>query len=517
MPDARPVRIAVLGFMLETNRWSPVADKVEFDEHGSMAAEAIAAEIERSNPSLPREWTGFKAEMDRLRPWEFVPIRHAYAGASGPCDQAYLDEFVADISDRLKAALPLDGVYVCEHGAGVATEDDDLDGTVLSTVRDAVGPDVPIVATLDLHALVGERMVASTDALCAYLTNPHVDQAERGAEAARVLSELLDGLTTAKAFVRVPILPPQVRLLTARGPYADAVAMGQTLLEEDPRLLNVSVCGNFSFADAPKNGITVTVTSRGDQAAADEAAKRLAAGLWDDRERFEPELTSLEDAVALMKAVHDDPSREPVLFADVADNPGGGGRGNTTYVLKAFLDAGVAGVAFVPFYDRALAAEAHAKGVGARFDARLNRQEASELSHELTVPVEVMALSDGEVVGRRGSMEGRTVAHGPTAWLRLDDRIDLVVISIRHQALDPAQLEHLGIELEALRGIVVKSRGHFRAGFEWLIPNERIYEVDVPGLITPVLSRVDFKRVQRPIWPLDKDFNWSPPVEVAVR
>lgn len=512
----RPVRIAILGFMLESNRWAPVATASEFDEHVSLSGAAIAEELAREHPTLPAEWTGFKSEMDGLRPWEFVPIRVSAGGASGLCEQAYLDAFCAEVTERLAAALPLDGVYIAEHGAGVATEDDDLDGTVFRTVREAVGPDTPVVASLDLHALVGPEMVRQTDALCAYLTNPHVDQAERGAEAARILSDLIDGATTAKAFVRVPILPPQVRLLTAYGPYADAVALGQEICAADPSLLNVSVCGNFSFADVAKNGITVTVTSRGDQQAADAAARRIAAGLWDDRRRFDPELTSLDEAVALMTAVHEDPLRPALLFADVADNPGGGGRGNTTYILKAFLEADVAGVALAPFYDASLAREAHRLGVGANFEATLNAEEPDALSHALTVPARVVALSDGRIVGRLGSMKGRTVAHGSTAWLKLDERIDLVVISIRNQALDPMQLEHLGIDLTTLRGLIVKSRGHFRAGFDWLFPDERILEVDVPGLITPVLTRVDFRRVERPIYPLDPEFEWSPPETVAV-
>ncbi|MEM8551685.1 MAG: M81 family metallopeptidase [Pseudomonadota bacterium] len=512
----KPIRIAVLGFMLESNRWAPTATAEEFEEHLSIAGEAITEELSQQHSKLPAEWSGFKAEMDRLRAWEFIPIRLAYGGASGLCAQSYIDAFCADVSDRLDAALPLDGVYIAEHGAGVATDDDDLDGTVFRTVRKAVGPNVPVVASLDLHALVGVEMVRQTDALCAYLTNPHVDQAERGAEAARILSELIDGAVTAKAFVRVPILPPQVRLLTAHGPYADAVALGQELCADDPALLNVSVCGNFSFADVAKNGITVTVTSRGNQEAADGAARKIAEQLWHDRTRFDPELTSLDEAVARMKAVHADPSLPSVLFADVADNPGGGGRGNTTYMLKAFLEAGVAGVALAPFYDAALAKEAHRLGVGATFEATLNAEEPDPLSHPITVPVRVVALSDGQVVGRLGSMAGRTVAHGPTAWLKLDERIDLVVISIRHQALDPAQLEHLGIDLTALRGLIVKSRGHFRAGFDWLFPDERILEVDVPGLITPVLTRVEFRRVERPIYPLDREFDWSPPQTVSV-
>jgi len=295
------------------------------------------------------------------------------------------------------------------------------------------------------------------------------------------------------------------------------VALGERLQREDQRLLNVSVCGNFSFADVPKNGITVTATSRGDQEVAATTVKRIAAQLWDERERFEPELTSLDEAVARMKAVDADPSLPAMLFADVADNPGGGGRGNTTWILEAFLEAGVRDVALGLFYDRPLAAEAHARGLNAVFQAQLNRDEPSEFSRPLTCEAEVVALSDGSVVGRRGSAAGRTLELGSSARLRLEGRIDVVVISIRQQLLDPAELEHLGIDLDDVRGLIVKSRGHFRAGFEWLFPPERIFEVDVPGLVTPVLSRVDFANIIRPIYPLDREMHWSVPDDVAVR
>ncbi|MEM7025459.1 MAG: M81 family metallopeptidase, partial [Pseudomonadota bacterium] len=502
------------GFMLESNRWAPVADAAEFEEKGPLAGDEIRAELAKQHPRMAAEWTGFTKAMDDLRPWEFLPIRVAYGGASGLCDQAFFDSFCADACARLRAALPVDGVYLAEHGAGVATVDQDPDATLFRLVREIVGPDVPIVATLDLHALVGPEMVRQTDMLCAYLTNPHVDQAERGAEAAHALCELIDGARTKKAFARVPILPPQVRLLSAYGPYADAIKLGQEL--KDERILNVSVCGNFSFADVDRNGITVTVTSRDDQDAADEVCRTVAALLWDERERFQPQVTSLDESVERMKAVDADPSLPPLLFADVADNPGGGGRGNTTWILEAFLEAGVSDVALGLFYDRALAAEAHQRGVGAVFEARLNSEEPHELSRPLTVPAEVIALSEGRLVGRKGSAAGRTIELGPSARIRLDGRIDLVVISIRQQLLDPAEMEHFGIELEKLRGLIVKSRGHFRAGFEWLIPDERILEVDVPGLITPVLTRVDFKHVIRPIYPLDPEMSWSVPSDVAV-
>jgi microcystin degradation protein MlrC len=184
--------------------------------------------------------------------------------------------------------------------------------------------------------------------------------------------------------------------------------------------------------------------------------------------------------------------------------------------MQSFLGAGAHDVAFAVHHEPALAAEAHHLGRGARFAALLNR-DAEDPSKRLEAPAQVMQVSDGEIVGRRGFIAGRRFSLGPSAWLRLDDRIDLVVISIRHQCFDTQMLEHLGIEVRRLRGIVVKSRGHFRAGFDDLFADENILEVDGPGLATPVLTRVAWRDLPRPIWPLEPDMHWRVPEDVAVR
>jgi microcystin degradation protein MlrC len=225
----------------------------------------------------------------------------------------------------------------------------------------------------------------------------------------------------------------------------------------------------------------------------------------------------IDEAVRRLKAALADPAKKPLLFADCADNPGGGGRGNTIHVLKAFLDAGIDRTAFGIFNDPLLAAEAHRLGVGAKFTAQLNRDETNKLSGKLTAPAEVMAVSDGEFIGRRGTMGGRKGSLGPSAWLRLDGRIDVVFITNRQQCLDTEMIEHLGIKVRDMRGVVVKSRGHFRAGFNDIFADEQIMEVDAPGLTTPVLQRLPWTNLRRPIWPLDADMLWQVPAEVAVR
>ena len=511
-------RIAILGFMLETNGFAPVAAEAEFREKLYLAGDDLLADIRSPASRGSGTVQGFVEAMDAEADWEPVPILLTGAGASGPADQAFFEAVVAEMVDRLEAAGPLDGVFISQHGAASATGEFDPDGVMFAAVRRAVGDAVPVIATLDLHANVSQRMVDETDLLVAFLTNPHVDQVERGREAAGAMLEMLGGMRTARAFVRLPILPPSVSLLTSHGPYAEAIHRGQELV--DDTILNVSVCGNFSLADSPKNGMSVIVTARETdnergQAAANRAAEELAALLWRERHRFVANLTPIETATAMAVAASRQSGRPSLLFADVADNPGGGARGNTTHILKAFHEASVTGAALAVFYDAELAAEAHALGEGAEFIARFNRAEPHPLSEPFEAPARVMALTDGVIVGRRGPVAGRTVDLGPSARLRLptqgDEGIDVIVISIRQQCHEPRMLESFGIDIAALRVLVVKSRGHFRAAFDEVFAPEQIVEVDAPGLVTPVLERVPFRHVPRPIYPLDPQMGWQVP------
>ena len=517
MTDRGP-RIALLGFMLETNAFAPVATAEEFEQKLYLAGDALLADLRRPNPQASGTTQGFVEVMDQAGAWEPVPIIETGAGASGPVDQGFFDTLCAEIERRLRAAGPLDGVFISQHGAAGATGEFDPDGVMFGVVRQAVGPAVPVIATLDLHTNLSQRMVDETDLLVAFLTNPHVDMHDRGLEAGRAMLRMLAGLRTEKAHIKLPILPPSVSLLTSHGPYADAVAQGQ-VLAQDP-IVNVSVCANFSLADSPKNGISVLVTARrtddGEgRRAANRAAEALAAQLWADRHRFVANLTPLADAAAMARTASASPDEPALLFADVADNPGGGARGNTTFILKAFHGAGVTRAAIGVIFDPALAAEAQALGNGADFTARFNRDEPSELSEPFEAPARVVALSDGAIVGRRGPIAGRSVSMGPSARLHLPTGpaggIDVVVISIRHQCYEPRMLESLGIDLAVLRVLVVKSRGHFRAAFDQVFRPDQIIEVDAPGLVTPVLDRVPFRNVPRPIYPLDPDITWQVP------
>jgi microcystin degradation protein MlrC len=505
---AKPPRIALGGFMLESNGHAPVATKAEFQASCWLEGAELAADLATPAPRGPTGLSGFIKAMDAGRPWEPVYTFAATAGASGNMDQAAFDEVCQRICAGIRAAMPVDGVFLALHGAATATVDRDPDGTLLRMVREIVGPDIPVLATLDLHCNVSWEMVKQADMLCGYITNPHVDQAERGAECAAVMRAMLGGMRPRMAFVKLPFIPPATSQNTAFGPYAEAIAHGQRF--RDHEVLNVSIVSGFSLGDTPKNGLSVMVTTRTDTRRAQEVAAEIAGWIWATRGKWVTNLTSLEDATRMALDAGRDPSKPSLLFADVADNPGGGGRGNTTFILDAFVKAGVQGAVLGIHNDPALAAEAHARGVGARFLARFNRDETNVFSKPFEAEAVVEALTDGGIIGRRGIYKGRSVSTGPTALLRIGG-VRVAVVTIRRQLAEPRMLEALGVDLRAVRALVVKSRGHFRAGFDDIWTNDRIVEVDVPGLTTVVLTRVPWREVPRPIYPLDPDMEWAPP------
>ena len=505
----RPLRVGMAGFFLECNRWAPVTTGAMFAQAFDQAGDALAQELARPVPRTLGDTVGFVAEMNRIGDWEPVPLRMAAAQPGGPAAQDFFEALVADIEQRLRQAAPLDAVFISSHGAALSTANDDPDGELFARIRAIVGPDVPVVAVLDLHTNVSPRMTDALSAFVAYRSNPHTDLVERGVEAARHLHNLRAEGPGVVALVKLPFVPPATTQLTSPGsPYAELIALGQTHV--GGAILNVSLCGGFALADCAKCGFSVVVSACGaDPTPAMQLAQTLAQAVWDARSRFVAPLTTLATAVraAVLAAASD---QHRLILADVADNPGGGGGGNTTALLQALLDAKAQGVLMAVFTDAALAQQAHGLGVGASFEAVFNRATGNDaFAWPLTRPARVLALSNGEFTGRRGMVQGSLRTMGPSALLDLGG-VQVAVISQRQQLIDPAQMDVLGVDLGQVRTLVVKSRGHFRAAFDDFAPPERILEVDCPGLTTPNLKSLPWRYLPRPMYPIDDHTTWSP-------
>jgi microcystin degradation protein MlrC len=485
-------RIAVLGFAIECNRFSPVTTAEDFENDVDIRGNRIVSEARSAASITLPDLPGFFAEMDRTGPWTPMPLRVALAQPGGPVEESYFRAYLAEIASSLKAALPIEGVFVACHGAALAEGTDDPDGDLFELIRSVVGPDVPVAAVFDLHANVSRRMTDDLSVFIGYLENPHVDIYERGVEAAKHLRECLAGARTAVTMMKVPIVSPPISLLTAKGPYADLIKYGQTKVGGD--IMNVSVMAGFAYADSPKNGLTAVVTARnGRREAAAALSLDIAQRAWNMKERFKRNMTALSDAVQIAASVGRDRKRKPIILADVGDK-----------------SANVQDVIFGVFNDAALAAEAHRLGEGATFTASFNTRESHEFSLPYDCRATVVKLTDGAFVGRRGVLRNVSADMGPSALLDLGG-IRIVVISIRCQCMDPRQFETFGLDIAAARTIVVKSRGHFRGGFDEFFKPEQIYEVDCPGLTSPVLANFKWSKLPRPVYPLDEATTWTPP------
>jgi len=501
-------KVALLGLILESNRFARPASLEDFQRLTVKRGKALIDDARSTTPSIAIEFSAFVKAMDATGDWKPEPIILMASRPLGVVQKEVFESYCAEAITQLDESY--DAVYLCHHGAMVAEHLHDPDGVIAEKIRSAVGPKMPIIMTLDLHANISDRMCHSVDLICGYRTNPHVDQYDRGQEAAFGLRQILDGLATPKiAHIKLPLAPSSITLLTANGPLGRAIDFGQRRLAEfGGRILNISIFGNFIFSDVPENGVSIVVTARDDVEIATRLANQIAKFIWETRDDFVKSLTPFDKAIEIAL----DTSRKPVIFSDSGDNPGGGGSGRTTGLLSALLASDARNILYGSFFDSALARDAHRRGIGATFPAVFNR-EGNDAPWEqwdarLAVDAKVIGLHHGDVIGRLGMMAGRKLSLGLCALLEIAG-VRVVVISERSQTADPVFFEMFDQDIAAAHTIIVKSRGHFRAGFEPWFDGSNIYEIDTVGLTSPVLSRWDFNNVPHPSFPFQPKAEWS--------
>jgi microcystin degradation protein MlrC len=506
-------RVALLGFSIECNRWGERATEADFAAEYLFRGAALMQAIRAQPPAIAGEIRGFCASMDAAGPWRAVPLTYAASHPKGPVADAFVARISAEFREGLAGAGPLDGVYVVMHGAALAESDDDPDGALLAEIRAVVGPDVPIVATFDLHANVSERMVASVDAFIGYRTNPHVDHVARGAEAAAALHAIWNGARIANALVRLPLVPPTLTMRTeaGSGPFADLMGKAAALIGHGA--LTASVMGSFPQSDTADNGVAIIIGTDRNPDAAQSLALGLARAAWEARDGYRIALTSVDAACAAARAVGDDATLPAVILADLGDNPGGGAPGTTTGLLAALLDTNARGFVFGLLHDPGLAERASAAGPGGAAEMQLVPFGGSP---ERTQAARVVCLHGGDAIGRRGLLADCPIRLGPSALLAIGEG-HVVVTTHRVAANDPVCFEMFGLDLAAARAIIVKSRGHFRAGFDEYATGAQVLEVDTPGITSPNLAQFAWTKLPRPSWPLDPDTVFSPRVVVSGR
>lgn len=501
-------RVAILGIWMECNAFAKVFTRLDFEASLLLIGDRITDDVRSENPTIMREVSGFYQGMDETGNWQPVPILIAGGRTGGPADAIYVDELMTRTCQGLKAAMPVDGVYIANHGAMTTTEDDDPDGELYERVREVVGPDIPIVASLDLHANVSQRMIDSVNTVVSYRCDPHTDRFERGQETAHILREIFDGMQPVTCNIRLPIVPPNVSLFTADGPYGDLVDYGQSRAGDE--VLNVSVVAGFAFSDTSVNGLHVIVTARNDARAARKLCVELAEMAWANRHRFIWDLMSIDDAVDRAIVAGKNQDSPAILLCDLGDNMGAGSPGNTLWMLDKLYNSGANGVLIGGFCDPDLVARAYDKGVGVSFEAIFQGDDWQRDETTFHARVKVRALHGGTFVGRLGINKGKTLSAGRTCLLEVGELL-VIVSTLPLVCSDPRYVEMMGVDLTDVHTLVVKARGSFKVAFVEYIKVEDMLFVDTKGRTSPVLTRYPWKNLPRPVLPIDPDTEWTVP------
>jgi len=459
------VKVLVAGYQHETNTFAPSkADWAAFNRGDSFPAfvhgQAMLDQMRGVN--LP---IGGFIDAARTRGWRLVPSSWCGAIPSAHVTEDAFERISASILEDV-AHGGFDAVYLDLHGAAVAEHVDDSEGELIARIRHAVGADVPIVVSLDLHANVTLRMLREADALVSYRSYPHVDMAATGALAAQLLARRVKlGRREPIAYRRLPFLIP----LNAQSTWMEpARSLYDELIELDRDFGTVlSFCMAFPAADFDE--CAPMVWAHGEHAEA--AVQRLYARV-SETGQWRSELLEAREAVGQAIALATNHGA-PVVLADTQDNPGAGGDSNTTGMLRALLEQG-AGRAFPGrvalglMADPQAAARAVAAGVGATLTLALGRAVPTFSGEHSDAPVQgeftVRAVSDGTVTLKGAMMTGLTVHLGPSACLEIDGVL-VAVTSGKKQMLDRELFRLVGITPEAMKILVVKSSNHFRADF----------------------------------------------------
>ena len=481
------MRIAVGGFQHETNTFAPhPATLADFEAPdawpGLVQGDALLEAVRGIN--LPA--AGF---IDAARDHHtLIPLTWCSATPSGRVTRHAFEHIANLLLEGLRSARDLDAIYLDLHGAMVAEHVDDADGELLRRVRELVGRDVRIIASLDYHANVSAQMVHNVDALVAYRSYPHVDMSEAGARAYRCLRDTRHARLAAR-FQSLPFLIPLTSQCTLVEPMSSIV--DECVRAESSSIQVMNFTPGFPAADVAECGPAVFAYGH-DETALEASVEHIARVVTERETQFALDIHSI--AEALQEVLTSSPERgRPIVLADTQDNPGGGGTADTTALIRALHAQRIPRVLAGVLCDPMAADIAHASGVGTHIDVALGgRSGLGESPFAGRFAVE--ALGDGKFNATGPFYLGSRMDLGKMALLRIGE-VHIAVASRKQQAADQAMFRHLRVEPRDFAVLALKSSVHFRADFGALA--KRILVVDAPGANIADPARLAFTKVQR--------------------
>jgi microcystin degradation protein MlrC len=483
------MRVFLAAFAHETNSFSPLPTTLRSFEQDILYLPGDTAAYEKA-----RQFAGYAdlLAVARRHGDDVVAGMCAWAQPSGLISRGVYEQLRDALLADIRAAGPVDMVLLVLHGAMMADGYADCEGDLLQRVRAQAGPAMPVGALLDLHGNVTPAMIGSGAVLVACKEYPHTDYAERSAELYAILASAVQGAAVSTVMRRVPMLG---LFGTTEGPMRDFVGRLKQA-ETTPGIHSVSAMHGFPWSDSPHTGAAIVVvhdSARG--AAADELAACLAAEMLELRDTGARRLPLNE---ALDLALGSGSGGKPVVLADGADNPGGGAACDSTFVLQALLARGVSNAALGMIWDPQAVAIATDAGTGARISLRVGGKVGPQSGSPVDLDAEVLCVrADARQPGLGGKGSD---ALGNAVAIRAAG-IDIVLNTVRQQVFSPECFTELGIDVASKSLVVVKSTQHFRAGFD-PVAGATVY-CDTPGTLSARIDEIPYRRIARPIWPLD--------------
>ena len=494
-----PLNVLTAEVSHETNSFSiQETDEQAFrNRYALMGAEAIA---ERGQENT--ELAGF-LDTGRAHGWHVNHVLSAAAGPSGRVTRATFDWLCDPIVATIKQHA-FDGLLLGLHGAMDLDFCEDGEGLLLRLIRNVVGEGMPIAITLDPHANVSKQMCALADIIVSFKTYPHIDMRDTGRHASEILHRTMTGQIEPRTIrVSRPMLEEVNGGRTDIGPMIARISAARAY-EEQTDAFAVSINAGFASADVAEVGPTVLVTGQGDFGAHTAFAETIADDIWNRRHEVLNDYLSVEEAAAI--AATYDSNEGPLIIADYADNPGAGGYGDSTELLRALLEADVSDACFGPMVDGEVAQELHSAVVGERVQIVVGGKTDPRFGGgPLELEVELISISDGHFIGDGPMIHGLSGSFGPSAVVRVGG-IEVLVVTIARQMLDLQQFRAFGINPQKNHVIALKSMQHFRAAFDPIAG--QVIVCDSGALCTPRYHRLPYRNVTRPIFPLDEEASY---------
>ncbi len=424
--------------------------------------------------------------------WKVTEGLCAFATPSGLTVKSTYEAFRGEILDKLRDALPVDGVMLSLHGAMVAHDYDDCEENLVLEIREIIGPDIPITCELDLHCHLSQRFVDEVSAFVIYKEYPHIDFADRAEE----VWILMEGILGNRIKPHIAVFDCRMIGLyhTTREPMQGFVKRMRDM-EGHGSVLSVSLGHGFPWANIPHVGTRLVVITDANPSEGNSLAKQLGRELWELRDQIGPPTIDLDDAIdKVLKA-----NGSPAVFADIADNPGGGGAGDSTFIAHALQARGITNCAVGGIWDPAAVEICKSAGVGATLNLRLGGKAGPWSGMPLDIKATIHQIFENLHIQGLGNSKRRL---GDTVMISANG-IEYVVHTARAQNVHPSYFTSAGIEYKTKKILIVKSMQHFYSNYAAI--SNHVYYVSTPGVVDHDIRRLPLTRAHRPIWPLDAD------------